>query len=181
MKASEHVQELARRVGGLFEAGELPAFSVEIVSIRGDVSHSGSMLFLAAHYKPESDIDLALTIAHELIHMYHESKNIQDTSNRGRYHQILFERAAADIGIIATTIPGKGYARFAPTERFIRALSLETLPNNEADLPVRMYKFECPICGGIIYSNIKGIEDCPECVVPLIRTMAEIQEMQDDS
>ena len=50
------------------------------------------------------------TIVHELAHAYCHANDIQDTSNRGRYHNKKFKEVAEEFGLLIEQAPTIGYS-----------------------------------------------------------------------
>jgi len=71
------------------------------------------------------------TLIHEMCHFYDDTVlNVQDTSNRGVYHNKLFKQTAEDHGLIVTRSEKYGWSHTEPNDALIEWI----LQNNIAEI-----------------------------------------------
>lgn len=115
-------------------------------------------MFLSGESLARKGKDTMGTIIHELAHAYCHANKIQDTSNRGRYHNLQFKEVAERFGLIieqaktigwsTTTVPSGTAALY---EREIAALDEAIVAYRDfaevaASATVKKYMMQCPEC-----------------------------------
>ena len=133
---------------------------------------------IGAEFLNRPSANTAATMCHEMVHLYCLVNEIQDTCQKGRYHNKTFKAEAEardlEIGYDRTV----GYSHTAPTPKFERTLkdnnfTLEALFARA--LPEQKVKRErekantyvCPICGQKVRSTAELNLICGDCEVPM--------------
>ena len=134
------------------------------------------------------------TMMHEAVHFYCDTVlNVQDTSNRGVYHNKVFKEVAEAHGLIVTRSDKYGWSHTEPSDALIEWI-LETGVDeiklyrdegygvrvagghaaNGGAKPIGKAKgnsirWSCPGCGAIIRSTREVHVICADCMVPFIQ------------
>lgn len=135
------------------------------------------------------------TLMHEMCHMYADTVlNVQDTSNRGIYHNRIFKEIAEAHGLIVERSDKYGWSHTSPADALIEWI-LETgvdeikLVRDEG-YGVRVsgghaanggakptggktksnsIRWSCPKCGAIVRSTKEVRIICGDCLIPFIQ------------
>ena len=142
--------------------------------------------------------NITASLVHEMVHMYNDViKHVQDTSNKGVYHNKLFKQEAESHGLIVTRTEKYGYSRTEPGEEIIdfllrhdelreiemcranpalKAVSIGTHAGNTGVTKTvttgkesHHRKYMCPICG----NSCRATKDiniiCGDCMERMVK------------
>lgn len=110
------------------------------------------------------------TIIHELAHAYCNENKIEDTSNRGRYHNVKFKDVAESFGLVIEKAPTIGHSVTIVPEHTAAAYGKEidvldaalTLYRDhvevEAAPKAKKYTMQCPECKDPVPTGKKWFE-----------------------
>lgn len=117
--------------------------------------------------------DTAVTLCHEMIHLYCLENGIVDTSQKGRYHNKNFMNEAVIRDLVITYNRKNGYSETKPSKTFINKLAKANIdmtiklariiidkPKGEIK---KRYKYICHICGQTIKTTAKLNLICGNC------------------
>lgn len=104
--------------------------------------------------------NIVASLLHEMVHMYNDLiLNIQDTSNKGVYHNKIFKREAESHGLIVTRSEKYGWSHTEPSDRLIEWV-LDHDELREIEL-CRITPTASPIGIGAKAGNSDGIQITP--------------------
>lgn len=133
---------------------------------------------LGAEFINRPMANTAATLCHEMVHLYCLVNEIQDTCQKGRYHNKAFKAEAESRDLNIEYDRAIGYSITSPTEAFI-----EKLNNSGFDMSIRFarvtpqkkasserekpHKYVCPICGQEVKSTADLKIKCAICDVDM--------------
>lgn len=136
---------------------------------------------ISSHILKEGPISVFQTLLHEAGHSICVTRNVQDVSRQGRYHNLNFGIVARTLGLVTASDPKIGVVTTGITDAARDMFShvlvdlAETLDLYQ-DLRVQpqgrkpkgkstSVKLQCPTCGRIIRASAKTVKGGPiECV-----------------
>jgi hypothetical protein len=128
------------------------------------------------------------TLLHEAAHGLAKTRNLQDTSRQGRYHNAIYARLAAEVGLTTALEPGAGiitpditgetHAKYQPILNDLQAaLTLwqdQQTRRGRGTGKSSHLKLTCPECGRSIRASQKVIDAgpiiCQPCKTAFIAT-----------
>lgn len=122
--------------------------------------------------------NMCATLCHEMVHMYCNCNDIEDTSNKGVYHNNKFKREAEKRGLIIEKAKMIGWSVTTPTAdfiNFVNGLEIDRSPfnwfrdtwlNQEAKVTPKK-KWVCPKCGQQVTGSKKASIGCWICMMPM--------------
>ena len=160
----EGIPDVVLVVGGPGRGQVHGHFAPKRWAIRDNDEESTHEIMLAGESFNRGGVATFGTLVHELAHAYCDANGIQDTSNRGRYHNKLFKKVANEFGLeiekadtigwSVTTVPEQMKARYAD---HIEAI-------DEAIVAYRRVGFSAK---GSPKKAPKWVMSCPECQDPV--------------
>jgi hypothetical protein len=123
----------------------------------------------------------AATMCHEMIHLYCRENEIDETCQRGRYHNKIFKIEAANRDLHIDYDRTVGYSITAPTEAFIEKLRkagyelkvpFARFTPEKAKVKAdreKAHKYFCPICGQEVRTTQELSLICGICELPMER------------
>ena len=133
---------------------------------------------LGAEFINRPMANTAATLCHEMVHLYCLVNEIQDTCQKGRYHNKTFKAEAESRDLNIEYDRAIGYSITSPTEAFI-----EKRNNSGFDMSIRFarvtpqkkasserekpHKYVCPICGQEVKSTADLKIKCAICDVDM--------------
>ena len=148
-------------------------------------------LNVSADYMKRPIENIVATLIHEACHLYAMQNGIQDTSNRGIYHNKRFKELAETRGLIIRKHEKYGWTITEPSEKtieFCLAYDLQEIlvsrntgvfsggldgGKDNTGKPVikkgNSQKWICPCCGAIIRSTCKLNVICGDCDKKFVR------------
>lgn len=133
---------------------------------------------LGAEFINRPMANTAATLCHEMVHLYCLVNEIQDTCQKGRYHNKTFKAEAESRDLSIEYDRAIGYSITSPTEAFI-----EKLNNSGFDMSIRFarvtpqkkasserekpHKYICPICGQEVKSTADLKIKCAICDIDM--------------
>lgn len=133
---------------------------------------------LGAEFINRPMAETAATLCHEMVHLYCLVNEIQDTCQKGRYHNKTFKAEAESRDLKIEYDRAIGYSITSPTDAFI-----EKLNNSGFDMSIRFarvtpskkassdrekpHKYVCPCCGQEVKSTSDLKLICGVCEVPM--------------
>lgn len=162
------------RVHGHFAA---KSWRTRVVEGKDDTPEYHHELFLSGESLSRGGVGTFGTIVHELVHAYCEENEIQETSNKGRYHNAKFRAKAEEFGLeitqsgsigwSVTQVPDSTQERYADV---IRGLEEAITVNRSGSLvaaskePAVKYEMQCPSCLDPVRVSKKWFErNTPTC------------------
>ena len=135
---------------------------------------------IGAEYLNRPSADTAATMCHEMVHLYCLENGINDTCQKGRYHNKAFktecERRDLEVGYDRAN----GYTHTTPTEAFKKTLEnagfvlevpfARVPPKAKAKAArEKAHKYVCPVCGQEVKTTAELSLICGVCEVPMTR------------
>lgn len=135
---------------------------------------------IGAEYLNRPSADTAATMCHEMVHLYCLENGINDTCQKGRYHNKAFktecERRDLEVGYDCAN----GYTHTTPTEAFKKTLEnagfvlevpfARVPPKAKAKAArEKAHKYVCPVCGQEVKTTAELSLICGVCEVPMTR------------
>lgn len=135
---------------------------------------------IGAEFLNRSKEEIAATLQHEMVHLYCRVKDIDETCQKGRYHNKTFKLEAEARGLVIGYNRTIGYSPTEPSEAFKQKLqeagfdlsvpfSRETFVAKKAGDREKPHKYVCPICGQTVRSTGDLSLICGTCEVPMMR------------
>ena len=135
---------------------------------------------IGAEYLNRPSADTAATMCHEMVHLYCLENGINDTCQKGRYHNKAFktecERRDLEVGYDRAN----GYTHTTPTEAFkkthenagfVLEVPFARVPPKAKAKAARekAHKYVCPVCGQEVKTTAELSLICGVCEVPMTR------------
>ena len=135
---------------------------------------------IGAEYLNRPSADTAATMCHEMVHLYCLVNEIQDTCQKGRYHNKTFKAEAEardlEIGYDRTV----GFSHTNPTEAFKKTLEdnsfvldvpfARVMPEEKAKAErEKPHRYVCPVCGQEVKTTADLSLICGICEVAMER------------
>lgn len=166
------LEKIFRLVNNDFFNNELPAPVITVIPTSRAYAHytPWSAWECKDEYKREINIssaylnrpleNIVASLVHECVHMYNDLiLNVQDTSNKGVYHNKIFKREAEAHGLIVTRSAKYGYSHTEPSDRLIEWV-LDHDELREIEL-CRITSSIAPVGVGKKTGNSDGIPNIP--------------------
>lgn len=118
------------------------------------------------------------TLLHEMVHAYCWQNGLKDTSNRGVYHNAVFQREANAHGLdlqekgkygwTGHVLSESGKAFLASIDGDLGALKRDTLGKTKvAKKRAQNFRYTCPECGAIVRSTRLLNVMCGDCMIQM--------------
>lgn len=119
-------------------------------------------IVIAQDFLDRGELNVEITLIHEMCHLYAQIKGIQDTSRSGKYHNDKFREIAEKAGLICTKEPGNGWAtremglplrEWRSENSIIQEIDLQYIapdlekPKQKGGKKSGFFKYVCPTCG----------------------------------
>ncbi|MBR3552920.1 MAG: SprT-like domain-containing protein [Clostridia bacterium] len=195
MKMSETItalESLFDKLNGIYFEGKLPRPVITVQSTPKAYGHCTTKQIWKSNDSAMYEINLgaefinrpmeqtAATLCHEMVHLYCLENDIQDTCQKGRYHNKTFKREAEDRDLHIEYDRAIGYSLTSPTDTFIAKLKESGFdmsikfarvtamrkPTSDREKP---HKYVCPICGQEVRSTSELNLICGVCNVKMER------------
>lgn len=136
---------------------------------------------IGAEFLNRASEQTAATMCHEMIHLYCGANEIQETCQKGRYHNKTFKLAAEARDLAVEYDRANGYTHTSPTDAFIKVLTdngfalevpfaRQTIVKGKAKADrEKAHKYTCPICGQEVKTTAELSLICGVCEVPMSR------------
>lgn len=135
---------------------------------------------IGAEYLNRPSENTAATMCHEMVHLYCRMNDINETCQKGRYHNKTFKLEAEARDLEIRYDRAIGYSLTTPTETFKEKLreagfalvvpfaryTVEAKKHADREKP---HKYACPVCGQSVRSTSDLNLVCGVCEVPLER------------
>lgn len=133
---------------------------------------------IGAEYLNRPSANTAATMCHEMVHLYCLESEINDTCQKGRYHNKTFKAEAESRDLEVDYDRTNGYTHTAPTPKFeqtlkdnnftLEVLFARVLPEQRAKRErEKANTYVCPICGQKVKSTAELNLICGDCEVPM--------------
>lgn len=133
---------------------------------------------IGAEYLNRPSANTAATMCHEMVHLYCLENEINDTCQKGRYHNKTFKAEAESRDLEVDYDRTNGYTHTAPTPKFeqtlkdnnftLEVLFARVLPEQRAKRErEKANTYVCPICGQKVKSTAELNLICGDCEVPM--------------
>lgn len=195
MKLSEVVQkleELFDTLNGIYYEGALPRPVITIQSTPKAYGHCSTKQIWKAEDEAMYEINIgaeflnrakentAATLQHEMVHLYCRVNDIDETCQKGRYHNKTFKLEAEARGLIIGYNRTIGYSPTEPSEEFKQKLQeagyelsvpfcRETILAKKTSDREKPHKYVCSCCGQKVSSTADLNIICGDCDVPMTR------------
>ncbi len=118
------------------------------------------------------------TLVHEMTHMYNDLiLNVKDCSNRGRYHNKMFKKAAEEHGLLVLKDPRNGWSITTPSEALLKwiklhpefqdictyKIELEQKKSEKKKTNRFQFEYKCSFCGTFCKSTERITVFCKNC------------------
>ena len=207
--SAQYLEKVFTYINKKFFDGDLEMPTITIQSTVGAYGHvtiakvwktksgkASNELNIGADYLNRPIANIVATLIHEGCHLYAMQNGIQDTSNRGVYHNRRFKALAEERGLIISKHPTYGWTITKPSERiydFCNEYELKDIlisrytahrsdngnktkgdsENGNPTTPVakkgNSIKWICPKCGAIIRSTRNVNVVCGDCNAPFVK------------
>lgn len=135
---------------------------------------------LGAEFINRPMANTAATLCHEMVHLYCLVNEIQDTCQKGRYHNKTFKTEAESRDLHIDYDRAIGYSITSPTDAFVEKLKAAGFDMNVRYARVtptkkassgreKPHKYICPICGQEVRSTSDLHLICGVCQIPMER------------
>lgn len=135
---------------------------------------------IGAEYLNRPSADTAATMCHEMVHLYCLENGINDTCQKGRYHNKTFKTECELRDLEVGYDRANGYTHTAPTEAFKKTLEdagfvlevpfARVPPKAKAKAArEKAHKYVCPVCGQEVKTTAELSLICGVCEVPMTR------------
>lgn len=145
----------------------------------GESKHDTYELNLSADYLNRPVENTVATLVHECCHLYALMHGIQDTSNRGVYHNAKFKEIAEAHKLHIEKDPRYGWTITEPTEDLKQWIAEKQLAgilvSRESESKAgkkagsNSIKWMCPLCGAIVRSTKQLNIVCGDCETAFIQ------------
>lgn len=195
MKLSEVVGKLEGlfdTLNDLYYEGKLPKPVITIQSTPKFYGHCSTKQIWKAEDEAMYEINIgaeflnrpkeatAATLQHEMVHLYCRVNDIDETCQKGRYHNKTFKLEAEARGLIIGYNRTIGYSPTEPSEEFKQKLQeagfdlsvpfcRETIVAKRTGEREKAHKYVCPICGQEVKTTAELSLICGTCEVPMGR------------
>lgn len=136
---------------------------------------------IGAEFLNRSSEQTAATMCHEMVHLYCGANEIQETCQKGRYHNKTFKLEAEARDLAIEYDRANGYTHTTPTDAFIKTLTdngftlevpfaRQTLEKSKAKADrEKAHKYVCPVCGQEVRTTAELSLICGVCEVSMER------------
>ena len=135
---------------------------------------------IGAEYLNRPSADTAATMCHEMVHLYCLENGINDTCQKGRYHNKAFKTECELRDLEVGYDRANGYTHTTPTETFKKTLEdagfvlevpfARVPPKAKAKAArEKAHKYVCPVCGQEVKTTAELSLICGVCEVPMTR------------
>lgn len=135
---------------------------------------------IGAEYLNRPSADTAATMCHEMVHLYCLENGINDTCQKGRYHNKAFKTECELRDLEVGYDRANGYTHTTPTEAFKKTLEdagfvlevpfARVPPKAKAKAArEKAHKYVCPVCGQEVKTTAELSLICGVCEVPMTR------------
>jgi len=137
---------------------------------------------IGAEYVNRPSAETAATMCHEMVHLYCIINGIEDTCQKGRYHNKTFKEEAEKRDLHIEYNRTIGYSITSPTDEFKSKLTEAGFEldvkfarqiiqgvNRTSRARAKQHKYVCPICGQTVKSTAELNLICGDCEVPMER------------
>ena len=135
---------------------------------------------IGAEYLNRPSDDTAATMCHEMVHLYCLENGINDTCQKGRYHNKAFTTECELRDLEVGYDRANGYTHTTPTEAFKKTLEdagfvlevpfARVPPKAKAKAArEKAHKYVCPVCGQEVKTTAELSLICGVCEVPMTR------------
>ena len=135
---------------------------------------------IGAEYLNRPSDDTAATMCHEMVHLYCLENGINDTCQKGRYHNKTFKTECELRDLEVGYDRANGYTHTTPTEAFKKTLEdagfvlevpfARVPPKAKAKAArEKAHKYVCPVCGQEVKTTAELSLICGVCEVPMTR------------
>lgn len=135
---------------------------------------------IGAEYLNRPSTDTAATMCHEMVHLYCLENGINDTCQKGRYHNKAFKTECELRGLEVGYDRANGYTHTTPAEAFKKTLEnagfvlevpfARVPPKAKAKAArEKAHKYVCPVCGQEVKTTAELSLICGVCEVPMTR------------
>ena len=135
---------------------------------------------IGAEYLNRPSADTAATMCHEMVHLYCLENGINDTCQKGRYHNKTFKTECELRDLEVGYDRANGYTHTTPTEAFKKTLEdagfilevpfARVPPKAKAKAArEKAHKYVCPVCGQEVKTTAELSLICGICEVPMTR------------
>lgn len=128
---------------------------------------------MSGEYLARPFANMCATMCHEMIHLYCATNGIEDTSNKGVYHNAKFKTEAEKRGLIIEKAPTIGWSVTTPTEEFIQFVNNIGVNTKVFDYfrasesfttsATSKKRWVCPICGQQVSGKKDAKIGCWSC------------------
>lgn len=135
-----------------------------------DIHHE---IAISAEYFTRPIPNWCATLQHEIVHLYCQINNIEDTSNNGTYHNKRFKYHAEQHGLIIEKADVVGWSVTTPDSEFIDFINSLKIDENtfayfrqtkiDASKTTPKKRFVCPLCGLQAQAKKTAMLICGEC------------------
>ena len=195
MRLSEIVrklEDLFDTLNDLYYEGKLPRPVITVQSTPKFYGHCSTKqiwksedeamyeINIGAEFLNRPKEDIAATMQHEIIHLFCRVNDIDETCQKGRYHNKTFKIEAETRGLIIGYNRTIGHSLTEPSDDFKEKLqeagfdlglpfSREVFTAKKTANREKPHKYMCPVCGQTVRSTADLNIICGECDVPLER------------
>lgn len=113
------------------------------------------------------------TLCHEMVHLYCRENEIEDTSNKGVYHNKNFKREAEKRGLIIEQAPTIGWSVTTPSTDFIEFINTLKIDEDvfsyfrdtklDPSKTTEKKRYVCPLCGLQVQAKKDKNIICGDC------------------
>lgn len=192
MKMSETVKTLETifdKLNGIYFNNSLPKAVITVQSTPSTYGHCSTKkiwetdstvmyeINLGAEFINRPIQNTAVTLCHEMIHLYCLENDIADTSQKGRYHNKNFKNEAEARDLVLTYDRANGYSKTEPSEVFTNKLAEAGIDmtiklaritlNKPKTQRKKQNKYVCPICGQTVKTTTELNLICGNCEEPM--------------
>lgn len=135
---------------------------------------------IGAEFLNRPSANTAATMCHEMVHLYCLVNEIQDTCQKGRYHNKTFKAECESRDLIVEYDRANGYAHTSPTDAFKAKLAeagvdlsvrfARVMPKAKAKAErEKAHRYVCPVCGQEVRTTSELSLICGHCNVTMDR------------
>ena len=186
------LEDLFDILNGLYYEGKLPRPVITIQSTPKAYGHCSTKKIWKSENEARYEINIgaeflnrpkentAATLQHEMIHLYCCENNINETCQKGRYHNKTFKLEAEARGLEIGYDRANGYTYTTPTDAFKQKLeeagfdmsvpfARQTILVKKTSDREKPHKYVCDYCGQTVRSTGDLNIVCGICDVPMTR------------